>query len=71
MTTTGTISWNEANYQRQIDELKQLASKRFWELYWDESLRWWGVRDSWGKIICQPRPESQLRGFFAGLNAQA
>ena len=55
----------------EIERLGNEAKKRFWELYFDESLRWYGIKDHVGRIVCSPRPESQLRGFFAGLPPQA
>ena len=65
------MDWRQVNYERQISELKQLAGKRFWELYFDKNLRWWGVRDSWGRIVFHPRPEAEIRGFFANQPFQA
>lgn len=60
-----------ANYERQVDELRALAAKRFWELYFDEQLKWHGIRDQLGRIVQQPRPLAELRGFFAGQPPQA
>ena len=64
-------SFHARRHQEAIESLKQQAEKRFWELYFDESLRWYGIKDHVGRIVCSPRPESQLRGFFAGLPPQA
>lgn len=60
-----------ADYQRQVEELRRLAELRFWELYFDEQLKWFGVRDQVGRILQHPRPLSELRGFFSGLAPQA
>lgn len=60
-----------SRYEQGIEALRTEAGKRFWELYWDEGLRWYGVRDSWGRIMFHPRPEAEIRGFFAGLGPQA
>lgn len=60
-----------ADYQRQISDLRDLAAKRFWELFFDEQLKWYGVRDQVGRIMQHPRPLSELRGFFSGLKPQA
>ena len=71
MTTPEMIAWNTQNEKRQVDELKAQAEKRFWELYFDEGLGWWGVRDQLGRILKEPRPLVELRGFFGGLPFQA
>lgn len=65
------MSFAAANYQRQVDELQSLAERRFWVLYFDEHLRWYGVKDQVGRILAQPRPLPELRGFFAGLPPQS
>jgi len=71
MTTAAHVSWNEQNHQRQLEELREQASRRFWELYFDEALGWYGVRDQLGRILQHPRPFTELRGFFAGQLPQA
>jgi len=60
-----------SDYERQVNELRRLAELRFWDLYFDEQLKWYGVRDQVGRILQQPRPLSELRGFFAGQPPQA
>ena len=65
------MDWAAANYERQLNDLREMAAKRFWEIYFDEGLRWYGVRDQLGRILKEPRPLSELRGFFAGLAPQA
>ena len=65
------MSFAAAEHQRQVDELQSLAEKRFWVLYFDEQLHWYGVRDQVGRILAQPRPLAELRGFFGGLSPQA
>ena len=60
-----------ADYQRQVDELRRLAELRFWKLFFDRQLSWYGIRDSVGRILQHPRPLSELRGFFAGQPPQA
>ena len=55
----------------EVERLGNEAKKRFWELYWDETLRWYGIKDQVGRIVCSPRPESQIRGFLAGIPPQA
>jgi len=71
MTTPAMIAWNTANEEKQLTELREQAAKRFWEIYYDETLRWHGVKDQLGRVLKEPRPLSELRGFFAGLPAQA
>ena len=58
-------------FDEAVEALRKEAGKRFWELYWDENLHWYGVRDQLGRIMCSPRPETAIRGFFAGLEPQA
>lgn len=65
------MSFAAAEYQRQVDELQRQAEKRFWVLYFDEQLHWYGVKDQLGRILAQPRPLSEIRGFFASQPAQA
>lgn len=60
-----------AHHQKQIDDLRNLAEKRFWTLFFDNQFLWWGVKDAVGVIVHPPRPLSELRGFFAGLPPQA
>jgi len=65
------LSFAAADYQRQVDELQALAEKRFWVLYFDQQLHWFGVKDGVGRILAHPRPLSEIRGFFASQPAQA
>ena len=65
------MDWAAADHERQLSELREQAGRRFWEIYFDEGLRWYGVRDQLGRILKEPRPLAELRGFFAGLAPQA
>lgn len=65
------MTFAAAEHERQINELKELATRRFWELFFDRQLNWYGVRDQVGRIVQQPRPLAELRGFFAGQPPQA
>lgn len=73
MVVTGPLEQleNVRRHAERIQALQQEAEKRFWELYWDENLHWYGVRDQWGRIMFHPRPEAEIRGFFASLEPQA
>jgi len=71
MTAAAHVLWSQQNHERQLEELRVQASRRFWDLYFDESLGWYGVRDQLGRILHPPRPLSELRGFFAGQLPQA
>lgn len=65
------LSFAADNYQRQVNELQTLAEKRFWTLYYDEQLHWYGVKDALGRIIQSPTILPTLRGFFASQPSQA
>lgn len=62
---------NVRRHAERIQALQHEAGKRFWELYYDENLHWYGVRDQLGRIVFHPRPEAEIRGFFARLSPQA
>jgi len=65
------MSFAAAEHERQLNELREQAGRRFWEVYYDENLHWYGVRDQLGRILQAPRPLPELRGFFAGQLPQA
>jgi hypothetical protein len=65
------MAWAKDSHERQLNELRKQAGKRFWEIYFDEGLGWYGVRDQVGRILKEPRPLSEIRGFFGGLPPQA
>ena len=65
------MSFAAAEHERQLNELREQAGRRFWEVYYDESLHWYGVRDQLGRILQAPRPLPELRGFFANQPPQA
>ena len=67
----GQMTFAAAEHERQVNELRAQAAKRFWELYFDQQLQWYGVRDQLGRILQHPRPLAELRGFFAGQPPQA
>ena len=65
------LSFAAAEHQRQVNELQSLAEKRFWVLYFDQQLHWYGVKDQVGRILAQPRPLSEIRGFFSSQPSQS
>jgi len=65
------LEWNAWNHNRQLNDLKAEAEKRFWTLKPDETGNLHGVYDQLGRELYPPSHLMSLRGFFAGLPAQA